>query len=78
MFHGDSDSFVPIIVAKKFEAMVRKEAGDSKIEAHYYDGVDHVFENKTARGGKYYNAEATKDAWKKTLEFLKKNGANLK
>jgi dienelactone hydrolase len=78
MFHGDSDSIVPIIVAKKFEAMVRKKAGDTKIESHYYDDVDHAFENKRAFGGKMYNAEATKDAWKKTLRFLKKNRAKSK
>ena len=36
------------------------------------------FENKAARGGKMYDAEATKDAWDKTPEFLKKNGAKLK
>ena len=37
-----------------------------------------AFENKIARGGKMYDAEATKDAWEKTLIFLKKNGAKLK
>jgi dienelactone hydrolase len=78
MFHGYSDRVVPVIVAEKFEKMVRSEAGDSKIEAHYYGGVDHAFENKIARGGKMYDAEATKDAWEKTLIFLKKNGAKLK
>ncbi|SVD95296.1 uncharacterized protein METZ01_LOCUS448150, partial [marine metagenome] len=39
---------------------------------------DHAFENKKAKGGKMYDAEATKDAWEKTLIFLKKNGAKLK
>ena len=78
MFHGDSDRIVPVRVAYKFEEMVRTEAGDSKIEAHYYSGVDHAFENKTAFGGKLYDAEVTKDAWEKTLIFLKKKGAQLK
>ena len=70
MFHGTADSFVPLKwVAKKFERLY------PDIEAHYYDGVDHAYDKKTNFGGRYYNEEATKDSWIKTLNFLRKHGA---
>jgi dienelactone hydrolase len=69
MFHGTEDSYVPFKwVAKKFERLY------PDIEAHYYDGVDHAYDKKK-KGGRYYNEEATKDSWIKTLEFLRKHGA---
>ena len=69
MFHGTADSFVPLKwVAKKFERLY------PNIEAHYYDGVDHAYDKKTNFGGRYYNEEATKDSWIKTLSFLRKHG----
>ena len=39
-------------------------------EYKIYDGAQHAFFNDT---GDRYNAEAAKDAWERTLEFLKKN-----
>ncbi len=56
-------------VAEKFERLY------PDIEAHYYDGVDHAYDKKIKKGGRYYNEEATKDSWIKTLEFLRKHGA---
>jgi len=70
MFHGTEDHVVPLKwVAEKFERLY------PDIEAHYYDGVDHAYDKKTNYGGRYYNEEATKDSWIKTLEFLRKHGA---
>lgn len=51
-------------VAKKLKDL--KKSFDYKI----YDGAGHAFFNDT---GDRYNAEAAKDAWEKTLAFLKKN-----
>jgi len=66
MFHGTDDSFVPFAVAKIFEDLY------PNVEAHYYDDVEHIYE----REGKFdfYDEEAAKDSWGKTLKFLKKHG----
>ncbi|SVD14423.1 uncharacterized protein METZ01_LOCUS367277, partial [marine metagenome] len=65
MFHGTDDSFVPFEVAKIFEDLY------PNVEAHYYDDVEHIYERK----GKfdYYDEEAAKDSWGKTLKFLKQH-----
>jgi carboxymethylenebutenolidase len=47
-----------------------KQLGKS-FEAHIYPGVDHAFFNDTRP--EVYNAEAAADAWRRTIEFLKKN-----
>ena len=65
MFHGTEDYEVPLIVAENFEELY------TNVEAHYYD-VGHGYERMTSLDGK--NEKATKDSWKKTLEFLKENG----
>ena len=51
-------------VAKKMKEL--KKTYEYKI----YDGAGHAFFNDT---GDRYNAEAAKDAWERTLAFLKKN-----
>lgn len=51
-------------VEKKMKEL--KKSYDYKI----YTGADHAFFNDT---GDRYNAEAAKDAWERTLAFLKKN-----
>lgn len=51
-------------VAKKMKEL--KKTYEYKI----YDGAPHAFFNDT---GDRYNAEAAKDAWERTLAFLKKN-----
>lgn len=40
-------------------------------EAHIYPGVDHAFFNDTRP--EVYNAEASADAWTRTVEFLRRN-----
>ena len=65
MFHGTKDYEVPLIVAEYFEELY------TDIEAHYYD-VGHSYERLASLDGE--NEKATKDSWKKTLEFLKEHG----
>ena len=65
MFHGTEDYEVPLIVAENFEELY------TDIEAHYYD-VGHSYERLASLDGE--NEKATKDSWKKTLEFLKEHG----
>ena len=66
MFHGTDDNTVGLRVAEKFEALY------PDIDAYYYDDVDHAFERQSIFNA--YNEEAAKDAWEKTLEFLKEHG----
>jgi len=40
-------------------------------EAHIYPGVGHAFFNDTRP--EVYNSEAAADAWRRTIEFAKKN-----
>ncbi len=65
--YGEKDtritSTVPTVEKKMKEL---KKSYEYKI----YAGADHAFFNDT---GDRYNAEAAKDAWEKTLAFLKKN-----
>ena len=66
MFHGTDDNTVGLRVAEKFEELY------PDIDAYYYDDVDHAFERQSIFNA--YNEEAAKDAWAKTLEFLKEHG----
>jgi alpha-beta hydrolase superfamily lysophospholipase len=40
IFHGDADRMAPLAAVKALEADV-KEAGLSKVECHYFEGLDH-------------------------------------
>ena len=66
MYHGTDDNTVPLRVAEIFEELY------PDIDAYYYDDVDHAFERQSIFNA--YNEEAAKDAWEKTLEFLKEHG----
>ena len=65
---GAEDGSIPVDQVRGFEIGL----GDAGIEneLHLYDGVGHAFANPS---GSNYAPEETKDAWAKTLEFLKKN-----
>ena len=65
---GEKDTSIPVETVRKFEAAL-KEAGVEN-EIHIYPGVGHAFANPS---GMNYAPEQTKDAWKKTLEFLNRN-----
>jgi len=53
-------------MAPPFEQKMKE--GGKKVEIHIYPDAGHGFFNET---GKNYNAADAKDAWAKTLEFLK-------
>jgi carboxymethylenebutenolidase len=67
--YGETDERITSKVPEVAAAM--KEAGKS-FEYKIYPGAGHAFFNDT---GERYNAEAAKDAWTRTLTFLR---ANLK
>ena len=75
MFHGNQDHVVPPRVARGFERLYNRGGKYDRAEAHWFEDADHAFDNKKAYGGMYYNEKAAKEAWKITLEFLKKHGA---
>lgn len=67
---GDADTAVPVQSARDFDAALDELGVENSI--HIYPGLGHAFANPS---GMNYAAEATKDAWAKTLAFLE---ANLK
>jgi carboxymethylenebutenolidase len=66
---GERDSFVTPAVAHALERAIRS-AGKS-VDFHIYPGADHAFFNDTRED--VYNPEAARDAWNRTLEFLRTN-----
>lgn len=65
--YGEKDTRITSKVPEVEAAMKKyKKTYEYKI----YAGADHAFFNDT---GDRYNAEAAKDAWERTLAFLKKN-----
>jgi carboxymethylenebutenolidase len=67
-FYGDQDAHLMETLPALKENMAR---ADKKFEAVVYPGVGHAFFNDT--NARMYRADAAKDAWEKTLAFLKKN-----
>ena len=68
-FYGGKDTHIP---ASHVELMKKELAtGSSKSEINVYPDADHGF-NADYRPS--YNKQASEDAWKKTLEWFKKNG----
>lgn len=65
--YGETDERITSQVPTVAEAM--KKAGKS-FDYKIYPGAAHAFFNDT---GERYNAEAAKDAWTRTLAFLRKN-----
>src|SRR3989338_6093056 len=64
---GSLDTSIPVETVKKFEAALNELGIENEI--HIYEGVGHAFANPS---GMNYAPEQTKDAWKKTLEFLER------
>jgi carboxymethylenebutenolidase len=69
--YAERDRSVPPQFVHDLEKQM-KSVGKS-FEAHIYPGTDHAFFNDTRP--EVYDAEASKDAWRRVLEFLR---ANLK
>ena len=65
---GNKDQAIPVEKVKEFEAAL--DQNNIENEIYVYPGVGHAFANPT---GQNYAAQETKDAWAKTLAFLKKN-----
>ncbi|MGH9898158.1 MAG: dienelactone hydrolase family protein [Pyrinomonadaceae bacterium] len=68
---GSNDKSVPPATVHELESKL-KRAGKS-VEVHIYENSDHAFFNDTRPT--VYNAEAARDAWKRSLDFFR---ANLK
>lgn len=67
-FYGEEDKGIPVADVKVFEKTLRDLGRD--VEAHLYPGAGHAFANAEAES---YRADAARDAWEKTLKFLKKH-----
>ena len=67
--YAEKDGFVTPAIARELERQL-KELG-KQIEVKIYPGADHAFFNDTRP--EVYNAEASADAWRRTVEFLRKH-----
>jgi carboxymethylenebutenolidase len=68
--YAEEDAFYPVDQARQQEAQIRDESqGD--VEFFYYP-AGHAFHNDKDKLGTY-QAEAAKQAWQRTVEFLKAN-----
>lgn len=65
---AELDQGITVENVKTFETLLNEL--EIKNEVHIYPGVDHAFANPS---GTRYAPEESKDAWKKTLEFLNTN-----
>ena len=65
---GDKDQAIPVESARQFNKTLDKLKIENEI--YIYKGVGHAFANPS---GMNYAPEETKDAWKKTLDFLNRN-----
>jgi carboxymethylenebutenolidase len=65
---GDQDQAIPVTMVRHFEASLKELGVENEI--YIYPGVGHAFANPS---GMNYAPEATKDAWAKTVAFLKKH-----
>ncbi|MBV9926334.1 MAG: dienelactone hydrolase family protein [Acidobacteria bacterium] len=66
---AEKDTFVSPAVVRELEG--KFAAAGKSIEAHTYPDTDHAFFNDTRP--EVHDAEASADAWRRTVEFLRKN-----
>jgi carboxymethylenebutenolidase len=67
--YAERDQFVTPQVARGVDAAIRKAGKTS--EFHVYPGVDHAFFNDERPD--VYDAAAAADAWRRTLDFLRRH-----
>jgi carboxymethylenebutenolidase len=67
--YGENDRSVTPEMARDLERHL-KDLG-KQIEVKIYKGADHAFFNDTRP--EVYNAEASADAWQRTVEFLRQH-----
>src|SRR3989338_487464 len=65
---GDKDTSIPVESARQFNKSLDELGIENEI--YIYPNVGHAFANPS---GMNYAAEETKDAWKKTVDFLDKH-----
>ena len=65
---GEKDTSIPVESVRKFEAALNELGIENEI--YVYPNVGHAFANPS---GMNYAPNETKDAWKKTIEFLDRN-----
>ena len=65
---GGEDKVIPIDMVRTFEGSL--QTLDVENEVYIYPGVGHAFANPS---GMNYAPVETKDAWEKTVAFLKKH-----
>ena len=66
---GERDSFVTPEVAQALQHAL--ESAGKSVDFHIYSGADHAFFNDTRAD--VYQPEAARDAWRRTLDFLRAN-----
>jgi carboxymethylenebutenolidase len=66
---GEADESIPPAAVQQFDKALTE--AHVRHEFHSYPGAGHAFANPS--GGHRYNAEAAKDAWEKTLSFLRRS-----
>jgi carboxymethylenebutenolidase len=68
--YGEQDGFYPVEQARQQEQKIREQS-QGPVEFFYYP-AGHAFHNDKDRLGTY-DAESAKQAWQRTVEFLKSN-----
>jgi carboxymethylenebutenolidase len=69
LIYGEDDQGVPADSGRKLGQQLKDLGKD--VEVHVYPNCGHAFFNDTRPG--VFNAEASSDAWQRTLEFFRKN-----
>lgn len=67
ILHGEADTEVPVELAHRLYARMKAHGGE--VEMHLYPGAQHVFNGPWAAT---YSAPDDADAWKRTIEFLRR------
>jgi len=69
ILHGDADVVVSVAQAHRLDALLTKEKRPHEMKI--YEGVNHAFNFPEL--AIWYNADAAKDAWNRSTEFLAAN-----
>lgn len=67
ILHGEADTEVPVTLAHRLYDRMRAHGGE--VEMHLYPGAGHVF---NAPWAATYSAPYAADAWRRTIEFLRR------
>ena len=70
--YAEKDAFVPPEAVRALEEKFASHGKD--IETHVYPGADHAFFNDTRP--EVYDADAAADAWRRTIDFLRRHLAH--